>query len=178
MGNLIDKIPEILEKSGNLFGIFALAAIILAFIVFFLFGNAGTKQKERVFIYLTLFLLALVFSSLTVGIFSGFEQGSELATAQVEEDPLRVKLSPATVEKLENYLASSGETVTEESKTRILAMAVDAYLGPSEVISPETQDSSSTLTLPNLTQMPPHQGSCWLKTFSSTFKPAAELTKR
>ena len=147
MGNLIDNIPEILEKSGSLFGIFALAAIILAFVVFFLFRNAGTKQKERVFIYLTLFLLALVFSSLTVGIFSGFERGSEVATTQVEEDPLWVQLSPATVGKLENYIASSGETVTDESKTRTLAVAVDAYLAPAGSVSSEKNNSSSSKLL-------------------------------
>ncbi len=148
MGNLIDNIPEILEKSASLFGIFALAALILAFVGFLLFRNSGTKQKERVFIYLTLFLLALVLSSLTVGIFSGFERGSEVVTTQVEEDPLWVKLSPSTVQKLEKYIASSGKTVTDESKTRTLAIAVDAYLAPREEISYETKDSSSTPTSP------------------------------
>ena len=93
MSNFVNNIPEIID-SDSLFGVFALVAIILAFVVFILFRNADTKQKERIFIYSTLFFLALVFSAL---IFSGFERGSEIITDQVEQDPSVVKLLPERV---------------------------------------------------------------------------------
>lgn len=142
MGNLIDILSQILEKTGSLFGILALIAVIPACAGFFLFRNAGTKQRERVFICLTLFFLGLVFSSLTAGIFSGFEKGGEVATAQVEGDPLQVKLSPAIVEKLEDHIASNGEVITDEGKVQILSAALEVYLASPETSSPELISSS------------------------------------
>ena len=128
MNSFINNIPEILDKSDSLFGVFALVAIILAFVVFFLFRNAETKQKERIFIYSTLFFLALVFSALTAGIFSGFERGSEVITDKVEQDPSVVKLLPETGQQLETYISSKGQAATEENKAQILEEALEAYV--------------------------------------------------
>ena len=137
MSNFVNNIPEIIDNSDSLFGVFALVAIILAFVVFILFRNADTKQKERIFIYSTLFFLALVFSALTAGIFSGFERGSEIITDQVEQDPSVVKLLPETGQKLETFISSKGQAATEESKAQILEEALDAYINPPEPSVPQ-----------------------------------------
>lgn len=69
MESLINSIPTILEKaSSGLYGVLALVAIVFAAVAFILFRNAEQKQKEKVFMITTFFLLAIVFSALIAGI--------------------------------------------------------------------------------------------------------------
>lgn len=149
MNNLIDRVPAILENSDNLFGVFALIAIIFAVVGFLFFRNADTKQKERIFIYSTLFFLALIFSALTAGIFSGFESGSEITTAQVEQDPSLVKLLPETVEKLNTLLLSENQATTEENKAQLLETALADYINPPETPTPASQVSDASSSQPS-----------------------------
>ena len=149
MNNLIDRVPAILENSDNLFGVFALIAIIFAVVVFLFFRNADTKQKERIFIYSMLFFLALIFSALTAGIFSGFESGSEITSAQVEQDPSLVKLLPETVEKLNTLLLSENQATTEENKAQLLETALADYINSSETPTPASQVSDSSASQPS-----------------------------
>lgn len=138
MGNLINNLPQILEKSASLFGVFALVAIVLASVVFLLFGKADPKQKERIFVYMTLFFLALTFSALAAGTLSGYKGGGEAVTTQIEQDPSSinpslVSLSPNTIERLERYIESKGEAVTQKNKVRVLEEALESYTNPKPV---------------------------------------------
>lgn len=141
MGNLINSLPQILEKSASLFGVFALVAIVLASVVFLLFGKADPKQKERIFVYMTLFFLALTFSALAAGTLSGFKDGGEAVTTQIEQDPSSidpslVSLSPDAIQILEKYLNAQGEAVTPQSKVQVLEEALEAYVSPTSETAP------------------------------------------
>ncbi|MFN6483287.1 MULTISPECIES: hypothetical protein [unclassified Nostoc] len=57
MDSLIQNIPAIIEKSGSFFGILALVALVFTFVAFIFFRNADPRQRERVFMITTLFLL-------------------------------------------------------------------------------------------------------------------------
>ncbi|MCC5662712.1 hypothetical protein LC653_01890 [Nostoc sp. CHAB 5784] len=68
MDSLIQNIPVIIEKSGNPFGILALIALVFTFVAFIFFRNADPRQRERVFIITTLFLLTLIVIAFIAGI--------------------------------------------------------------------------------------------------------------
>ncbi len=124
---LAEYLPDILRESGSMFGVFALVAILMALMVVFFFRNSETKQKERVFLYTSLFLLTLVFSALIAGVSTGFETGREIAIT----DPAIVELSPSTVKALENYLTAEGENITDKNKSRVLSEALSSYFADS-----------------------------------------------
>ncbi len=138
MGNLINSLPQILANSGSLFGVFALVAIVIAFVVFLLFGKADPKQKERIFLYMTLFFLALTFSALAAGVLTGFKSGGDNVNAIIAKDPSKVdsslvSLSPNTIKNIEKYLESKSESVTQDSKVKLLEEAVETYINPKPV---------------------------------------------
>jgi hypothetical protein len=135
-------LPEILRESGSLFGIFALVAILIALIVVFFFRNSETKQKERVFLYTSLFLLALVFSALIAGVSTGFQTGQEVGVTQSQGNESQVELSPETQQAIERYLETEGRDSTPENKSQVLSDALTDYL------SAEESPSTSSATLP------------------------------
>jgi hypothetical protein len=61
--DFLSYVPDILRESGNLFGVFALVAILMAAIALLFFKNGEGRQKERVFLYTILFLSSLVIAS-------------------------------------------------------------------------------------------------------------------
>ncbi len=140
--SLVEYLPDILRESGSMFGIFALVAIIISLMVVFFFKNSETRQKERVFVYTTLFLLTLAFSALVAGASSGFQTGREIAIT----DPALVELSPATVKALETHLQTEGKNITDKNKSRVLSEAISAYFesGEAEPIAadPSVEDTS------------------------------------
>ena len=138
----VQYLPSILREAGSLLGIFALIAILLALIVVFLFRNAETKQKERIFLYTALFLLTLVFSSLIAGASTGFETGREYAITQRREDPAVVTLDARTAQALERYLAENGQRATDETRARVLSNALGAYL-----TEPKAENSSPLIAI-------------------------------
>jgi len=79
----LEGISKILEQSGSSFAVLALIAILFAFVAFLLFRNAGTKQKERIFVITTGFFLVLMLVVLIAGIF----KGGEVTAKEIEKDP-------------------------------------------------------------------------------------------
>lgn len=151
MENLINNLPQILEKAGSLFGIFALLAIVIAVIAFLLFNKAEPNQKEKIFFYMVLFFLALILSTLAAGFLTGFKGGGEVVSTQRENDPSQVSLSPNTVAKLESYIKSKGQTVTREAKTRFLEESIESYVNPKPTPSPVSNASPTTQPTISLT---------------------------
>ncbi|MEM8504326.1 MAG: hypothetical protein AAF716_14375 [Cyanobacteria bacterium P01_D01_bin.1] len=139
--DFLSYIPDILRESGNLFGVFALAAIIIAIIALLFFRNGEEKQKERIFLYTTLFLLSLIFASLFAGLSTGFQSGKEVAVA----DPTLVELSPTATQELENYLRSQGIDITEQNKSDVLSDAITEYTvsNPEPAIASTPEDSTA-----------------------------------
>ena len=129
MFDLPKYLPDILRESGSLFGVFALVAIVIALVVVFLFRDSEKQQKERVFLYTSLFMLALVFSALTAGVSTGFQSGKEVAITQTKGNESLVKLPPATLQAIESYLTKQGQAVTSQSRAQVLSDALSAYLG-------------------------------------------------
>jgi hypothetical protein len=149
VGNLIDKIPEILEKSGNLFSLFALVVLAVAILSYLFYRKADSGGKNRAFLLILLFFFGLVLAALAAGTLSGFQRGSEATTVQVIDnpetiDPSLIKLSPGSIRSLENYLLSKGEEVTGESKIRVLEKALENYINP----TPTPISSDPTPTTP------------------------------
>lgn len=136
----LSYIPDILRESGNLFGIFALIAMIMAVIALLFFKNSGTTQKERIFVYTTLFLLSLVFASLFAGLSTGFQSGKEVAVT----DPALVELSPDATQALEDYLRTSGSSITDQNRSEILSDALTNYI--SQQASSTTASTSESAT--------------------------------
>lgn len=136
MFDLPKYLPDILRESGSLFGVFALVAILIALIVFFLFKDSEKQQKERIFLYLALFLLALVFSALFAGVSTGFKSGKEVAITQTKENESLVELPPATLQAIESYLTEQGQAVTPENRAKVLSSALSSYLDGGEASAP------------------------------------------
>ena len=86
MQNLVNHLPDIIEKSGTLFGIFALISIIFAVIVIAFFAKGTSKEKFQALGLVFLFFLGVGISALMAGIFAGTERGSEIAVQQIEQD--------------------------------------------------------------------------------------------
>jgi hypothetical protein len=131
MESLFNNLPEIIKASGSLFGIFALTAIVIAIIGFSYFRNANTKQRERIFLYIIAFYLTLTLSALMGGNVLGFRTGSKDVVKRIETnpssiDPSLVRLSPDTIQSLDNVLSYKGEKITQENKSKILDEAVKA----------------------------------------------------
>lgn len=136
MNNFIETIPEILEQSETLFGFFALIVLVIAFLSYVFYIRAEKADKNRAFILILLFFFGLVIVALLAGTLSGFQKGSEATTVQVSQnpgsvDPSLVRLTPTSISKLENYIESQGEVVTEENKARVLEEALDNHTNPS-----------------------------------------------
>lgn len=127
---LIDTLPEILEKSGTLFGVIALIVLAIAFLSYVFYIKAEKAERNKAFILVLLFFFGVVLVVLTAGILSGFQRGSEAVTAQVEENPLLITLLPETNEKLETLISSNEIAATEESKAQVLEEALEAYVNP------------------------------------------------
>ncbi len=127
---LIDTLPEILEKSGTLFGVIALIVLAIAFLSYVFYIKAEKAERNKAFILVLLFFFGVVLVVLAAGILSGFQRGSEAITAQVEENPLLITLLPETNEKLETLISSNEIAATEESKAQVLEEALEAYVNP------------------------------------------------
>ncbi len=148
MFDLPKYLPEILRESGSLFGVFALIAILIALIVVFFFRNSETKQKERVFLYTSIFLLALVFSALIAGVSTGFETGQQVGGAQGSgntspQNTLQAELSPDMEQSLESYLTSQGLAITTQNKSKVLSDALGSYLNENIVAPPLSPSSKN-----------------------------------
>lgn len=141
---LIDTLPEILEKSGTLFGVIALIVLVIAFLSYVFYIKAEKAERNKAFVLVLLFFFGVVLVVLTAGILSGFQRGSEAVTAQVEENPLLITLLPETNEKLETFISSEGTAATEESKAQVLEKALEAYVNP-ELPSPATFSPKPTV---------------------------------
>ena len=144
MFDLPKYLPEILRESGSLFGVFALVAILIAFIVVFFFRNAEAKQKERMFLFASLFLLALVFSALIAGVSTGFETGKEVAVTQSDDNASQVELSSATLKSLESYLADQGLDNTAQNRAEVLSDALTSYTSGAITTAPSSEPEIST----------------------------------
>jgi hypothetical protein len=144
-------LPEILRESGSLFGVFALIAILIAIIVVFFFRNSETKQKERVFLYTSIFLLALVFSALIAGVSTGFQTGQEIGVTQgsgsaSQGNTSQAELSSDMQQSLESYLTSQGLKITAQNKSKVLSDALESYLNENIAappLSPSSENSGS-----------------------------------
>ena len=149
---LIDTLPEIVEKSGTLFGVIALIVLVIAFLSYVFYIKAEKAERNKAFILVLLFFFGVVLVVLAAGILSGFQRGREAVTAQVEENPLLITLLPATNEKLETFISSDGIAVTEESKAQVLEEALEAYIDPE--LPPPTTFSPEPTIAPTLTEAP------------------------
>ena len=143
MNNLIDRIPQILDSSRNLFSLFALIVIVVGILSFFFYLKSDRAEKNRAFLFVLLFFFGVVIAALFTGTLSGFQQGSEATTEQVSQnpgsvDPLLVKLSPAAISQLETHIQDQGEEITSENKTKVLEEALENYTNPPEPPNPPT----------------------------------------
>ncbi|MEO1400008.1 MAG: hypothetical protein AAFV72_02005 [Cyanobacteria bacterium J06635_1] len=145
MPDLINKIPDIIEKSGNLFGIFALISIIFAVIVILFFGKGTSKEKFQALGLVFLFFLGVGASALIAGLSAGTERGSEIAVEQIQQDPAIVRLSPAMIQQLETYLTAQNQTIDEKNKVKLLEIALNGYLNPPVSPTPSTSSIPSAL---------------------------------
>ncbi len=136
--DFLSYVPDILRESGNLFGVFALVAILMAAIALLFFKNGEGRQKERVFLYTILFLSSLVIASLFAGLSTGFQSGREIA----DTNPALVELSPTATQKLENYIRDQGDSITDQSKSEILSDALASYVAsePDLITTPASEN--------------------------------------
>jgi hypothetical protein len=154
MDNLIDRLPEILQSSGDRFAVFALVVVVLAAIGFLFFMREKTEVKQKVFNLMIYFFLAIV-AALTLGSFSGFQTGNEVAIRQQETDPSIVKLSSSSVQKLDKYLASKGQQSNDASKARAIDQALDVLLTPPKAASSDSVNSQLAPTSQSTTRSTP-----------------------
>lgn len=153
LNNLIDIIPSILERSGTLFGFFALLVLAVAFLSYVFYIKADKTDRNRAFRFTLLFFFGLVIAALAAGVLSGFRQGSEATLDQVAKNPGEVdaslvRLPPEAMQQLEAYIAEQGEAATAAVKARVLAEALERYINPPAIPVPGSELSSSPQPAP------------------------------
>jgi RsiW-degrading membrane proteinase PrsW (M82 family) len=72
VNSLINKIPEILENSGNLFGFFVLLVLVITFLNYVFYIRAEKADRNRAFILILLFFFGLVIAALSAAPFHRF----------------------------------------------------------------------------------------------------------
>ena len=142
MNNFIDKIPETLEKSTDVFSLFALITIVITVLGFLFYAKADKKDKNRAFVLILLFLVGVVLAAL----FSGIKIGSENTVNIIEQNPSSVnpqlvKLPIETIEKLENYITAQNKNPSEENKVAVLKEALANYINSEQNASLNTTTS-------------------------------------
>ena len=147
MDNLINQIPEILEKSTNLFSFFALIIIVVIIIGLSFYGKGDKKDKNRAFYLILLFLAGMVIVAFIAGNVSGIQIGSENKVDKIEQNPSllnpqSVELPLESMEKLENYITAQNKNSTAENKIMILEEALESYINSQE----QNTTSRSTTT--------------------------------
>ncbi|MGK7884367.1 MAG: hypothetical protein AB4057_07030 [Crocosphaera sp.] len=132
----INKIPEILEKVGNPFILFALLIISILALSALFFKNSGDRQKFKTIMMVLLFVVTVflsIFFGNTIKQVTGARETDIDTEKLVKEnpsqiDPLVVRIPQQSLDKVENYIKSQNEQVTESSKSEFLVNAIGNYI--------------------------------------------------
>lgn len=145
IANLWKDIFNIIPSIETSFALLAFFGGISVLVAVWFFRSESSIRRERIFIYIILFFLAIV-----IALVAGLRTGEALVEPQVVESivevPARVDesliaLSSDTNEQLERYLISENREATAVERTQVVEKALSEYLNSSSTSNSSLEET-------------------------------------